>query len=195
MSQNNKNTNKAKPAKKKPNGLYIIAGILIAAVAAITFLKGSFGAGSAVVSSASTSASASATSSANPSSSTAAQKGGDIKITASQITSTATFIPYQSGNTKMEVVAVKAPDGTIRTAFNTCQVCYDSGRGYYVQQGDVLVCQNCGNRFNISQIEKEKNGCNPIPISEDNKSVSGDTITIPASFLAQNTQYFTKWKK
>lgn len=29
----------------------------------------------------------------------------------------------------------------IRTAFNTCQVCYSSGKGYYVQSGNVLVCQ------------------------------------------------------
>jgi uncharacterized membrane protein len=190
MSQNNKNTNKTKPAKKKPNGLYIVAGLLIVAVAAITILKGTNGSGYKAANPATSTAP-----SASASTSNTAQKGGDIKITASQITSTATFIPYQSGSTKMEIIAVKAPDGTIRTAFNTCQVCYDSGRGYYVQQGDVLVCQNCGNRFNISQIEKEKNGCNPIPILEENKSVSGDTITIPASILSQNTKYFTKWKK
>jgi len=35
----------------------------------------------------------------------------------------------------MEVLAVKAPDGTIRTAMNTCKICYDSGAGYYVQEG------------------------------------------------------------
>ena len=45
----------------------------------------------------------------------------------------------------MEIVAVKALDGSIRTAFNTCQVCYNSGRGYYQQEGNELVCQNCGN--------------------------------------------------
>jgi len=40
----------------------------------------------------------------------------------------------------MEVLALKAKDRTIRTALNTCQVCYASGKGYYVQEGDVLVC-------------------------------------------------------
>jgi uncharacterized membrane protein len=95
--------------------------------------------------------------------------GNDIVIKKSEITDLATFIPYQAGNVKMEVIAVKAPDGTVRTAFNTCQVCFDSGRGYYVQEGDELVCQNCGNRFNISKIEKQKNGCNPVPILEEDK--------------------------
>lgn len=120
--------------------------------------------------------------------------GKDIVINKSDITSTATFIPYESGNVKMEVIAVKAPDGTIRTAFNTCQVCYDSGRGYYVQKGDELVCQNCGNRFAISKVEKEKAGCNPVPIMDENKKDDGTTITISASFLDQNKDLFANWK-
>jgi uncharacterized membrane protein len=95
----------------------------------------------------------------------------------------------------MEVLAVKAPDGTIRTSFNTCQVCYGSGRGYYKQEGDVLVCQNCGNRFKTSQVEKIKGGCNPVPILEDNKTDDGTTITISKDFLEQNKSYFENWKK
>jgi uncharacterized membrane protein len=95
----------------------------------------------------------------------------------------------------MEVIAVKAPDGTIRTAFNTCQVCFDSGRGYYMQEGNELVCQNCGNRFNISQIEKVKNGCNPVPIMSTNKTDSDNSITISADFMAKNASLFENWKK
>ena len=53
----------------------------------------------------------------------------------------------------MVVLAFKASDDTIRTALNTCQVCYDSGRGYYVQEGDKLICQNCGNQFEADQVE------------------------------------------
>ena len=122
-------------------------------------------------------------------------QGGDITITKSEITETAKFFPYKSGNINMELLAVKAPDGTIRTAFNTCQVCSNSGKGYYKQVGDELVCQNCGNRFKISQIEKEKNGCNPVPILEENKSDSGTAITISKSFLEQNVKLFGNWKK
>lgn len=113
-----------------------------------------------------------------------------IVIQKSDVTDTATFIPYQVGSTKMEVIAVKAPDGTIRTAFNTCQVCYNSGRGYYVQEGDVLVCQNCGNRFKISQVDKEKNGCNPVPILSSDKTEDDKTINISADFIAQYVGLF-----
>lgn len=53
---------------------------------------------------------------------------------------------------EMEVIAVKDSGGTVRTAFNTCQVCYSSGKGYYKQKGDKLVCQNCGNAFTMDQV-------------------------------------------
>ena len=77
---------------------------------------------------------------------------GDMKISKKDITATASFYQYRSGAVLMEVLAVRAPDGTVRTAFNTCQVCYSSGRGYYTQKGDVLVCNNCGNKFKTSQV-------------------------------------------
>lgn len=121
--------------------------------------------------------------------------GDGIVIDKSEITEQASFYPYNAGGIEMEVLAVKAPDGTIRTALNTCQVCYDSGAGYYVQEGDELVCQNCGNRFNISKIEKQKNGCNPVPITSEYKTEDDNTITIPAEFLDAAKVLFEDWKR
>jgi Predicted membrane protein len=92
----------------------------------------------------------------------------------------------------MEIIAVKADDGTIRTSLNTCQVCWDSGRGYYKQQGNELVCQNCGNRFDINQIEKIKNGCNPVPITSDLKTENSDQIAITGDALATFAHFFQK---
>jgi hypothetical protein len=121
-------------------------------------------------------------------------QGTGISITKSDVTEEASFIPYKADGTKLEVIAVKASDGTVRTALNTCQVCFNSGRGYYVQEGDELVCQNCGNRFNIDQIEKQKNGCNPVPILDENKTDDGSVITIADEFLKQAAPLFEKWK-
>lgn len=123
------------------------------------------------------------------------QRGGNVQIAKNEITETAMFIPYHAGGTNMELLAVKASDGTVRTAFNTCQVCYDSGRGYYKQEGNELVCQNCKNRFQIDQIEKEKNGCNPVPISEEDKTDDGTTITISENYINQYQELFGNWKK
>ena len=128
-------------------------------------------------------------------SATVASSGGDIKITKSDISQTVKFYPYKIGSNNAEILAVKASDGTIRTAFNTCQVCYNSGKGYYKQEGNELICQNCGNRFKIDQVEKEKNGCNPVPILDQNKTDDGTTISISKDFLTQNKDLFGNWKK
>jgi uncharacterized membrane protein len=119
----------------------------------------------------------------------------DLVITVSEVTQNAVFYPVDIGGTRLEVLAVRAPDGTIRTAFNTCQVCYSSGRGFYKQQGTVLVCQNCGNRFRMSQVEARSGGCNPVPIFPANKTVTETTITIHKDFLNEAKAIFARWRR
>jgi hypothetical protein len=119
---------------------------------------------------------------------------GDMQIPKKEVTATAKFYAYKLDGVLIEVLALRAPDGTVRTAFNTCQVCYSSGRGYYVQQGDVLVCQNCRNRFKASQVELIKGGCNPVPITKDLKTDDGNTITIGKWLFTEAKPLFLKWK-
>ncbi|MDF2906722.1 MAG: uncharacterized protein K0R34_2043 [Herbinix sp.] len=123
----------------------------------------------------------------------AVAKDSDIVIPVKDITETATFYPASINGTDLEVIAVKAPDGTIRTAFNTCQVCYSSGKGYYEQEGDQLICQNCGNRFGMGDVEVTKGGCNPVPITSEYKNVDAETITISKDFLTEATVIFENW--
>jgi Predicted membrane protein len=123
------------------------------------------------------------------------QAASDLVIQKSSVTSTPSFYPYESNGTKMEVIAVKASDGTIRTAFNTCQVCYSSGRGYYKLEGNALVCQNCGNRFTADQVEQQKGGCNPVGITKEYKTETDGTITLKKSFFDQTRQIFANWGK
>lgn len=120
--------------------------------------------------------------------------GESLVIPADEVTATARFYPIEVDGTQMEVIAVRDSEGNIRTAFNTCQICYSSGRGYYVQEGDVLVCQNCKNRFTIDQVEIESGGCNPWPIFSENKTVTEDSISISYDFLSQATRIFANWK-
>jgi uncharacterized membrane protein len=119
----------------------------------------------------------------------------DLVIPVAEITENAIFYPVDIGETRLEVLAVKAPDGTIRTAFNTCQICYNSGRGYYKQAGTVLVCQNCGNRFRMSQVGIRSGNCNPIPIFAADKTVTADTITISKDFLKATRDKFARWRR
>ncbi len=120
---------------------------------------------------------------------------GDLRIPKKEISAKARFYPFKAGDILGEVLALRAPDGTIRTALNTCQVCFGSGRGYYVQQGDVLVCQNCGNRFKASQVEVIKGGCNPIPITKELKSEDAELIVIPRAILDEAGPIFAGWKR
>ena len=119
----------------------------------------------------------------------------DLVIQIADITENALFYPVDIDGMRMEVLAVKAADGTIRTAFNTCQVCYGSGRGYFVQEKTVLVCQNCGNRYRMNQIERQAGGCNPVPIFPANKTVTNATITISREYLKQARGIFAAWKR
>jgi uncharacterized membrane protein len=119
----------------------------------------------------------------------------DLVIPVSELTENAIFYPVDIEGTRLEVLAVKAPDGTIRTAFNTCQVCYASGRGFYKQQGTVLVCQNCGNRFRMSQVGVRSGGCNPVPISAANKTVTDTDITISREYLKEAKGIFARWRR
>jgi uncharacterized membrane protein len=64
-----------------------------------------------------------------------------------------------------------------------------------VQTGTVLVCQNCGNRYRMSQIERQSGGCNPVPIFPANKIISDSTITISKEFLKQAKNIFAAWKR
>lgn len=119
----------------------------------------------------------------------------DLVIPLGEISETVKFYPVNIEGTNLEVLAVKAPDGTIRTAFNTCQICYDSGRGYYKQNGNLLVCQNYGNQYPMDRVEIEAGGCNPWPIFEKDKIVTDDTITISYAFLKESKGIFANWNK
>lgn len=140
----------------------------------------------------------SATDESSPSNSdtakTPAASNADLIIPISELSETAKFYQADIDGTTLEVLAVKAPDGSIRTAFNTCQVCFDSGRGYYKQSGNSLVCQNCGNRFTMDQVEVAGGGCNPVPIFPKDKTVDETSITISKEYLANAKSIFANWK-
>lgn len=120
---------------------------------------------------------------------------GDVVINLSDITDKAAFYEYDANGTTMGLFAVKASDGTIRTALNTCQVCNGSPYAFFEQQGDSVQCQNCGNQFSLDMIGQERGGCNPVPITDTDATTTDTQIVIPAKFLQDNAERFTNWKK
>lgn len=109
---------------------------------------------------------------------TSIKKGGYLAIPIADLSQTASFYKADIDGTEIELVALKDSKGNLRTAFNACQVCYSSGKGYYVQDGNYLVCQNCGNSFTIDQVGIASGGCNPWPILDSDRTVTDDEIQI-----------------
>lgn len=176
------NTKKHRQPQRKSSGWLPAAAVVLAAAVAV-----------AVFTRAGDSGRESAGGSATAESQTVSQ-GGSLVIPLSELSAAARFYPVAVDGTEMEIIAVEDAAGSIRTAFNTCQVCYSSGRGYYVQDGGDLVCQNCGNRFTVDQVEIESGGCNPWPIFPENKTVTDESISISYDYLHEATQIFANWK-
>jgi len=75
--------------------------------------------------------------------------GDVIKIPLSSISNKADFHSHNSDGVDIEYFVVKADDGSIKTAFNACDICYRAKKGYSQKGGD-MVCNNCGNHYAIS---------------------------------------------
>ena len=73
----------------------------------------------------------------------------------------ARFYIYEADGKKVAFFLVQASDGTIRSAFDACDVCFMEKKGYE-PQGDAMVCKNCNKRFAINRIgPNAAGGCNP----------------------------------
>ncbi|MEJ2476339.1 MAG: DUF2318 domain-containing protein, partial [Desulfobacterales bacterium] len=81
---------------------------------------------------------------------------------------------------------LKSSDGVIRAAFDACDVCWPAGKGYY-QDGDVMVCRNCGRRFASVLVNEVQGGCNPAPLK---RSLQGERVVIRAQDILEGKQYF-----
>ena len=93
----------------------------------------------------------------------------------------------------MELIAVHTPDGHIRAAYNTCQICQGSPYAFFKQTGNVLECQNCGNTFELDSIGKNKQGCNPIAVMDAREQDGG--LLISSEELKKLVPAFKNWKR
>ena len=87
--------------------------------------------------------------------------------------------------TMVSFFVLKSSDGILRAAVDSCDVCYRSGLGYY-QEGDNMVCKNCGQKFASNKINVIKGGCNPAPLD---RTVIGDKLVINMRDINMNTWY------
>ena len=91
------------------------------------------------------------------------------------------------GGTEVRYFVLKSSDGVIRAAFDACDVCWRSNKGY-TQDGDVMVCNNCGRRFPSVSVNEVQGGCNPAPLV---RTIQGDKLIIAKADIYAGARYFT----
>lgn len=77
-------------------------------------------------------------------------------------------------------------DGIVRTAFDTCDVCWRAKMGY-VQEGDMMICRNCDMRFPTSTIGEVRGGCNPAHLKNE---VRQENVVIFLEDILEGRHYF-----
>jgi uncharacterized membrane protein len=97
------------------------------------------------------------------------------------------FYTFADNGREIAFFAVKAADGSYRTAFDACDACYQSKKGYE-QAGDRMNCKNCNQKFAINRLgPNASGGCNPgfLP----HQQIAGN-ISIAVKDLKAGARYF-----
>jgi uncharacterized membrane protein len=103
----------------------------------------------------------------------------------------ARFFSHKEGKTEIRYFILKSSDGVLRAAFDACDVCWHAGKGY-VQDGDIMVCRNCGRRFASVNVNEVQGGCNPAPLL---RRVQDGNLIIEGEDIRQGKSYFDFGRK
>ena len=98
------------------------------------------------------------------------------------------FLQQEVDGRQLHYFALKSSDGAYRAALDACDVCFRANRGYR-QEGDLMVCNNCGQTFPSARIGEVKGGCNPHPLA---RKVEGQYLVIKKTDIAAGKDYFLR---
>lgn len=96
------------------------------------------------------------------------------------------YFSVKQDKKEIRFFVLKSSDGVIRAAFDACDVCYREKKGYS-QNGEFMVCNNCGMKFHSRRINEVKGGCNPAPL---NRTVDKNNLVIKTTDLSTGTMFF-----
>jgi uncharacterized membrane protein len=65
-------------------------------------------------------------------------------------------------------------------------VCWPANKGYF-QEGDFMVCRNCGRRFASVKVNEVKGGCNPAPLR---RAVNNNQVVLRVADILEGRPYF-----
>ena len=92
----------------------------------------------------------------------ATAENGEVKVQLSALTgSTASYFVYNANGKDIKFFMLRASDGTVRLALDACTACNHAKLGYR-QNGEAMVCNNCGMSFKSTDVGHVSGGCSPI---------------------------------
>lgn len=116
-----------------------------------------------------------------------AQNGAVVLALSKLSDGKAHYYRFEDGGKEIAFFAVKAADGSYKAAFDACDACYRSKKGYE-QQGDKMNCKNCNQKFAIAKLgPNATGGCNPGYLPS---KVSGANMTIKVDDIKGGAKYF-----
>jgi uncharacterized membrane protein len=104
-----------------------------------------------------------------------------VTIPLSELTdSSLHFYTAEVNGTVIRFLVIHKTNGDYTATLDACQIC---GRSGYRQEGQNIICRNCGASIYVPSIG-DRGGCNPIPVKS---SVSGGEVIVDLSALADAT--------
>ncbi len=107
-----------------------------------------------------------------------AAQDNQVRIPLSELTDQSLhFYTADVNGTVVRFLVIHKMNGDYTAALDACQIC---GRSGYRQEGQNVVCRNCGASIYVPSIG-DHGGCNPIPVKS---SVVGGEVIVDLSALA-----------
>ena len=101
-----------------------------------------------------------------------------VRIPLSELTDQSLhFYTADVNGTVIRFLVIHKTNGDYTAALDACQIC---GRSGYRQEGQNVICRNCGASIYVPSIG-DHGGCNPIPVKS---SVVGGEVIVDLSALA-----------
>lgn len=93
---------------------------------------------------------------------------------------------YKDGKVEVKFFVVQSKDGVVRAAFDACDICFPEKKGYS-QDGDYMICNNCGRKFHSSRVNVVEGGCNPAPLKREKR---GGDLVIKVEDILLGARFF-----
>lgn len=180
----------SEPEKSKSKTSLILIVVLIAAVAAVAYVVMSQTEDKPTVIAAQPEAAKAAepSSPGNPKTPANAGAESELRVPLADVAGgRAKFFDYTlANNQQVRFFVVKSSAGDYRAALDACEVCAHAKQGYR-QDGDDMVCNNCGKKFATALIGKISGGCHPVGLTT---TAEGDSLVIKKAELENGKKYF-----